>query len=74
MRESRAVHRREWPVRVFQLGDEPRENLSASTTPQERLAMVWTLTLDAWSLSRRPLPEYERRDAPVRRLPIGHSS
>src|SRR5687768_4182193 len=35
-----------WPVRVFRLGEEPSEDLSSTTSPEERLAMVWTLTLE----------------------------
>ena len=27
--------------------------------------MMWPLTLDAWALSGRPLPGYDRREAPV---------
>jgi hypothetical protein len=54
-------------VRVFQLGHEPGDDLSASTTAEERLAMVATLTLEAWSLSGRRLPDYTRAETPVAR-------
>ena len=30
------------------------------------LAMMWPLALEAWSLTRHPLPDYRREDAPVR--------
>ena len=53
------------PVRVYRLGEEPGDDLSASTTPEERLAMVWELTLRAWALSGRPIPTYERHEMPV---------
>lgn len=43
--------RRDWPVRMYRLGEEPGDDLSAVTTPAERLAMMWQLTLDAWTLS-----------------------
>jgi hypothetical protein len=58
-----------WPVAVYRLGHEPGDDLSASTTPEARLAMVWTLTLEAWSLSGRDLPEYPRSETPVSRRP-----
>ena len=54
-----------WPVRVFALGEEPRDDLSATTTPEERLALMWTLALEGWQLSGRPLPSYAREATPV---------
>jgi len=66
---SRAARRRAWPIRTFRIGQEPGENLSRSTTPEERLEMMWDLTLEAWSLTGRPLPDYSRAETPVRRLP-----
>ena len=35
--------RSHWPVRIYRLGEEPDDDLSASTTLTERLEMVWTL-------------------------------
>jgi hypothetical protein len=57
-----------WPVRVYRLGGEPPADLSASTTAEERLAMMWPLALEAWSLLG-PLPDYERGATPVARRP-----
>lgn len=54
-----------WPVRVFRLGDEPSDDLSATSTPAERLAMMWPLALEAFGLSGQPLPTYRRADSPV---------
>jgi hypothetical protein len=54
-----------WPVRVFRLGSEPPDDLSDSTTAEERLAMVWALSLEAWQLAGLPLPEYTRAEIPV---------
>jgi hypothetical protein len=54
-----------WPVRVFRLGDEPSDDLSAASTPAERLAMMWPLALEAFGLSGQPLPTYRRADSPV---------
>jgi hypothetical protein len=58
--------RSSWPVRVFSLGDAPGPDLSSDTTPEERLAMVWELTLEAWSLLGSPIPEWNRSEGPVR--------
>ncbi len=28
--------------------------------------MMWTLACDAWAVAGRPIPDYERRNAPIR--------
>jgi len=53
------------PVRIYRLGEEPTDDVSAFTTPEERLAMVWELTARAWALAARPRPAYERPAMPV---------
>jgi len=63
--EARAAARGNWPVRVYRLGEEPEDDLS-ETTPEQRLAMIWELSVDAWTLSGRPFPEYSRAETPVR--------
>jgi hypothetical protein len=68
---SRAAARSSWPVRRFRLGEEPGDDLSAFTTPLERLAMMEGLAREAWALTGRPLPDYRRADAPVRVRPLG---
>jgi hypothetical protein len=62
--DDRAEARRSWPVRRFRLGEEPGDDLSAQTTAEQRLAMMWELALSAWQLSGRQLPSYERASAP----------
>lgn len=62
----RAAARRDWPVSIHRLGEEPGDDLSATTTAEDRLAMVWPLTLEAWRLTGRELPSYERAEMPVR--------
>ncbi len=52
--EARRLRRSSWPVRRFKLGEEPSDDLSAQTTPEERIEMVWSLTLDAWVASGMP--------------------
>lgn len=68
-RAARAAARRDWPIRVYKLGEEPPEDLSATTTPAERLAMMWPLTLDAWAFTGKPLPDYKRSETPIRVIP-----
>jgi len=63
--ESRAAARRTWPARSYSLGREPGDNLSATTTAEQRLAMMWPLALEAWLLTGRRLPEYDRASSPV---------
>jgi len=60
-----------WLTRVFQLGEEPRDDLVAVTTAEQRLAMVWELSQRMWALTGRPFPNRARQDLPgvVLRLP-----
>jgi len=68
--------RANWPVRLFRLGEEPGDDQSQVNTPEQRLAMMWELARDAWSLAARPLPGYARHETPVacRPSPVGHGS
>ena len=66
---NRALPRASWPIRVFRLGDEPEDDLSSSTTPQERLAMMWPLAIESWLLSDKQLPSYKRKEIPICYLP-----
>ncbi len=69
--EARAKARAKWPVRRHALGEEPPDDLRDSTTAEERLAMVWQLTVEAWSLTGRPLPDLPRSEWPVRIRRLG---
>jgi hypothetical protein len=64
--EERRHRRAAWPVRQFRLGEEPGEDLSATTTAQERLAMMWPLALDAFSAGRVLSPAPPRAEWPVK--------
>jgi hypothetical protein len=66
--EGARAGRRSWPVRKHRLGSEPSDDLSDSTTAEQRLEMMWPLALEAWALSGEPLPDYARNEAPVRRI------
>lgn len=58
--------RANWPVRILAHGEETGDDLSASTTPEERIEMVWDLSRRMWLLTGRPLPHTARKDLPVR--------
>jgi len=70
---SSANDRRSWPVRVYPLGEGPAADLSATTTAEERLAMMWPLAEEAWALTGRGWPTYSRREAPVRVRALGEA-
>ena len=65
-REARRAARATWPVRKFRLEDQPGPDLFATTTADERLAMMWTLALDAWAFAGWTIPDYPRHRMPVR--------
>ena len=60
--------RGKWPVRKYALGQEPGDDLRDTTTAEERLAMMWPLALEAWSLMGVPIPDSDRGSMPVRRV------
>jgi hypothetical protein len=66
-RPELGIPRGEWPVRRLALGREP-DNLLELTSAAERIAMMWPLALEAWHLAGLPIPDYARKDAPIRRL------
>jgi hypothetical protein len=66
--ESPCRDRDQWPVRVYRLGEEPSDDLSSSTSPDERLAMMWELAERGWRLAGREIPEYRRSRMPGRVL------
>lgn len=63
---ARRAARRNWPVRSFNLQDEPGDDLSDRTTPAERIAMMKELAESAWRLAGKPLPSYQRHQMPGR--------
>ncbi len=64
--DSRRRLRANWPVARYRLGEEPPDDLSDSTTPVERVAMMAGLAEAAWKLAGRALPHYERSNMPGR--------
>lgn len=64
---ARAAARKDWPVRRLTLAEAGADDdLSATTTPAQRLAMMWELALNAWTLTGQPLPSYSREQMPGR--------
>ena len=53
-------------VRRYRLGAEPGDDLSASTTPEQRLALVWDLSRRLWALTGGPSASMPRDKIPVR--------
>lgn len=70
-RAARAAARKTWPIRAYRLGEEPPDDLRATTTAAERVEMVWQITLDAWEHAGRKIPDYPRSEAPVRIIRSG---
>jgi hypothetical protein len=52
------------------LSDSSDSGLSAPGTPEDRIALVDTLTAEAWSLAGLRIPEYDRSAAPIHIRPL----
>lgn len=63
---ARKKDRANWPIVCFRVGEEPGDDLSATTTAAERVAMMWPLAVEAWSAAGRQMPEYRREGIPGR--------
>lgn len=65
--QARRAARASWPGLKSTLADAPgAEDLRATTTPEQRLSMMWELTRGAWALTGVPMPDYARADMPGR--------
>lgn len=64
--DARRAARATWPIARFTLDDESADDVSAVTTPAERIAMMWELAETAWKLAGRALPTYDRAHIPAR--------
>ncbi len=63
--ERRRRARAGWPISAHRL-DEGTDDISDVTEPGERIAMMWPLAQEAWRLSGRPIPDYDRAHLPCR--------
>ena len=61
-----ARHRDAWPVRVFRLGEEPSDDLTSSTSAEERFEMVAMLSARMVEFAPTPVPPAMPRGQPVR--------
>ena len=66
-----AMDRADYPVRKSSLGDQGRDFDYRSLTAEERLAMMWTLTVQAWMFKEGRLDEPRLRRDVVRVLRNG---
>lgn len=64
-RRVRVLARGSLPIRRVALADEQSPSV-AHLDISERIAMVWSVTLDAWASSGRALPTYDRANMPGR--------
>ena len=61
--EARRRARQEWPIAVVKL-EQTDDDLSEVTTLSARIASMWPLAVEAYTLAGRAIPTYERRNAP----------
>lgn len=62
--EERRQARAAWPIRKVALGHEELLDPRDTSTIDERLALVWTLTRQQWAFAGLSLPTYERSEMP----------
>ena len=58
-------------ARVFRLGEEPCDDLRATTTAEERIELLRALSERAWGLTGRSVPEYSRGRIPIQVTRLG---
>ncbi len=64
---QRRANRHDWKVVRTTLAADRAEPL---LPPAQALGMMWQLAVDAWAMTGRPLPDYPRTQAPVRRVTL----
>jgi len=62
--------RKAMTARVVPLNSREAGDARVAGTPAERVALVATLSRDAWALTGVPLPSYTRATMPVRLIPL----
>ncbi|HEX4340459.1 MAG TPA: hypothetical protein VH062_31340 [Polyangiaceae bacterium] len=62
--ERRKQRASQWPIRRFDLGQEPLRDPLDRSTVDERIAMMWPLAKEAWSVAGMPIPDYDRANMP----------
>lgn len=66
--EERRRRRLGWPIRKVPLGEEELADPRIPQSVDERIAMVWSLTLQQWAFAGLPIPRYTRSEMPGRIL------
>jgi hypothetical protein len=66
--EERKRARASWPIRKVGLRAEELSDSRDTSTVDERIALVWTLTRRQWAFSGRAIPKYTRAGMPGRVL------
>lgn len=66
-REKRRAARANWPIVKTTLEEQGRDDdISAFTTMEQRLEMMFALSAHSWTMSGREWPAYSRADMPTR--------
>jgi hypothetical protein len=66
--EERRRARATMPIRIVALADEELTDARDTSTVDERLALVWTLTRRQWAFAGLEIPKYARAEMPGRIL------
>jgi hypothetical protein len=69
--EERKRARAGWPIRKVGLRDEELTDSRDTSSVDERIALVWTLTRRQWAFAGRAIPTYTRAAMPGRVLRRG---
>jgi len=62
--ERRRRRASQWLIRRFALGAEPIRDPLDRSTLDERIAMMWPLAREAWSVAGLSIPTYDRVNMP----------
>ena len=64
--DGTASRRAALSIRKLDRDDPPGDDLSASTSPEQRITLVWELTQRMWALTGRAWPDIPRDRLPIR--------
>jgi hypothetical protein len=53
-------------IRIFRLGEEPRDDLRETMSAEDRLRLLRRLSERAWALAGKPIPSLPRSRMPIR--------
>lgn len=62
--DKRKDARKNWPVNAVSSTLDDEISLARATTSAERLAMMWQISHDAWVLTGKGFPDYQRHNMP----------